>query len=540
MSSLIGFFILNLAVIAMQILGSMGEQVKAGEIGLGDISGLVIGHLNLLVVILKLNLAWPKNVASMDKAVSSLVAIADQATKVSSIGCLSDGSPEGQAAYAMAGGILLPAALVVASVLLWITFWMWRRWGGIVSQKMKAVLPPWRKGEVEHGGGKGGGPVGEGDEEDPNSKSAEIVTEIEAQASVPIPLRDSISNEEALDRASIQATTQMSIPGAMIHDNSLFTSDQPQIQRGAGGGEAAESAPLAHRDRSSGASRSLFAVDEDSEAVEVEGHDSFASYPRDSNLGSYSNSNSNSFMRSNPSFVHSSSHSSSDLDSARATPVGGMEGSWQAAGAGAGSVRPWVPMAAVNLNRAGRPPLPLPPPPLHSSQGPACGGAGGKASDLLVVTEGDDQSLCPLSMKKASASSLLAAASIKKRPGHLDALPPFRPSDAPLRDTLSHSLDRQDSLEPQPHRPFIGGEYARDNDVSKRMESTPSKRLRRSDDLKFGSVMERWMAGSGVELATEGRKWRASGWVLNAGEEEEREDMMEQIEAELTLNDRLR
>ncbi|GAX80748.1 hypothetical protein CEUSTIGMA_g8183.t1 [Chlamydomonas eustigma] len=124
----IGFFLVNLAMIIIQVLGALGEQTVVGQLQFTDISGLLISHLQYLVVVLKLGLQWPTSVTVLTTTASSITSVANEAFKVNALSCLSnDSSPEAQATYSMAGGLIIPAALIVTPLLVWLGLWLVRR-----------------------------------------------------------------------------------------------------------------------------------------------------------------------------------------------------------------------------------------------------------------------------------------------------------------------------------------------------------------------------------------------------------------------------
>eukprot|EP00955_Chlamydomonas_euryale_P041237 351937-Chlamydomonas_euryale.AAC.15 len=122
----LAFFVINLCVIYVQIMTAMGEQILSNTIQFPDIMNLLILHLQYVVVVLRIQMMWPDSVIGLSNAVSAVTNFADQALKVASLGCLSDGTPEQQATYTMAGMLTIPAVLCCAACLIWVAFWAFR------------------------------------------------------------------------------------------------------------------------------------------------------------------------------------------------------------------------------------------------------------------------------------------------------------------------------------------------------------------------------------------------------------------------------
>ncbi|KAG1678483.1 hypothetical protein FOA52_014514 [Chlamydomonas sp. UWO 241] len=117
--SIAGFFVLGLLTIMIQVIGALGEDIRPGEITFTDITSLMIAHVQYLVIVLSMGMMWPRSVTVISVGVSSVVSLAEVTQRVTSLACLSDGSPESQAEYMMAGGLVIPAILIATSLALW-------------------------------------------------------------------------------------------------------------------------------------------------------------------------------------------------------------------------------------------------------------------------------------------------------------------------------------------------------------------------------------------------------------------------------------
>ncbi len=64
-------------------------QILSNTIQFTDIIGLLVMHMQYLVVVLRIQMSWPDEVVGLTRAASAVTNFADQAIKVASLGCLS-------------------------------------------------------------------------------------------------------------------------------------------------------------------------------------------------------------------------------------------------------------------------------------------------------------------------------------------------------------------------------------------------------------------------------------------------------------------